>query len=128
MRQRSGWWVAIGAALGVCLGLAGPLAGGEQLARWEPGSGLSEPKVIEKAPPAYPEEARKEKVEGVVILEATITAQGATSDLATVQDPDVRLTAAAREAVARWRFAPARDAKGRAVAVRYQLTVRFKLQ
>lgn len=128
MRERCGWWLAIGTALGICLGLAGPLAGGERVARWEEGSGLSEPKVIEKAPPAYPEAARQEKVEGVVILEATITAQGETRDLATVQDPDARLTAAAREAVARWRFDPARDAKGRAVAVRYRLTVAFKLK
>ena len=84
--------------------------------------------MIEKAPPAYPEEARKEKVEGVVILEATITAKGETRDVATVQDPDARLTAAAREAVSGWRFDPARDSKGRAVAVRYQVTVAFKLQ
>jgi TonB family protein len=128
MRQRSGWWVGIGTALGVCLWLAGPVAGGETVARWEKGSGLSEPKVIENAPPAYPEEARKEKVEGLVILEATITAKGETRDLATVQDPDARLTAAAREAVSGWRFAPARDSKGQAVAVRYQVTVAFKLQ
>ncbi len=128
MRLRIRGWVAIGAALGICLGLAGPLAAGEKVARWEKGSGLSEPKVIEKSAPAYPDEARKEKVQGVVILDATITTQGETRDLATVQDPDPRLTAAAREAVASWRFEPARDAAGHAVAVRYQFTVNFKLQ
>lgn len=128
MRMRSGWILTLGAALGLWLGSAGTAAGGEKVARWEKGSGLSEPKVIEKAPPAYPEEARKEKVQGEVVLEATITVKGETRDLATVQDPDARLTAAAREAVARWRFEPARDAKGRPVAVRYLVTVNFKLQ
>jgi TonB family protein len=128
MRMRSGWLLTLGAALGLWLGSAGVAAGGETVARWEKGSGLSEPKVIEKAPPAYPEEARQEKIEGAVILEATITVKGETRDLATVQDPDARLTAAAREAVARWRFEPARDAEDRAVAVRYQVTVNFRLQ
>lgn len=128
MRQRSGGWRPIGLALAIYLGLAGVLAAGEKVARWEQGSGLSEPKVVEKTPPVYPEEARKEKVQGAVILEATVTAKGETRDLATVQDPDARLTAAAREAVARWRFEPARDGEGRAVAVRYQVTVNFKLQ
>ena len=42
----------------------------------------------------------------------------------TVQDPDARLTAAAREAVARWRFEPARDDDGPGGAVRYRLTGR----
>lgn len=128
MRMRSGWILATGAALGLWLGAAGLAAGGERVARWEKESGLSEPKLIEKAPPVYPEEARQEKIQGAVILEATITVKGETRDLATVEDPDARLTAAAREAVARWRFEPARDAEGRAVAVRYQVTVNFKLQ
>lgn len=128
MRMRNGWILTLGAALGLWLGSAGAAAGGEKVARWEKGSGLTEPKVIEKAPPVYPEEARAEKVQGVVILDATITAKGEARDLTTVQDPDARLTAAAHEAVARWRFEPARDAEGRAVAVRYKVTVNFKLQ
>jgi TonB family protein len=128
MRKRNEWLLAVGTALGLLLWLAGPLAGGEKVARWEKGSGLSEPRVLEKAPPAYPEDARQEKIQGEVVLDVTITTKGDVTDLETVQDPDARLTAAAREAVARWRFAPARDAEGHAVAVRYRLTVAFKLQ
>ncbi len=128
MRMRSGWILTLGAALGLWLGSAGVVAGGEKVVRWEKGGGLSEPKAIEKAAPVYPEEARAERVQGAVILEVTITAKGETSDLETVQDPDARLTAAARDAVAGWRFEPARDAKGRAVAVRYRVTVNFELQ
>jgi TonB family protein len=123
-----------GLALAAALALAAPLAlttaaaGGEKLARWEKGCGLSEPKVVEKAAPAYPEDARNEKVQGVVVLEVTITAEGSVTDIETIEDPDARLTAAARDAVARWRFEPARDEKGKAAAVRYRLTVAFKLQ
>ena len=55
-----------GTALGISIGSAGAAAAGEKVARWEKGCGLSEPKVVEKAPPAYPEAARAEKVQGVV--------------------------------------------------------------
>lgn len=127
MRQRTGWSLAGGALVAVLALLAAPAAGGDQPPRWEKGSGLSEPKAVEKAPPAYPEEARAERVEGVVVLEVTITTKGAVADIVAIEDPDTRLTAAARDAVARWRFEPARDGSGHAVAVRYRLTVAFKL-
>ena len=95
--------------------------------QWTKESGLSEPKAIEKVAPTYPEEAKKERVQGAVVVEATIGTDGAVSDLKAIEDPDARLTVAALEAVAKWRFEPARDAKGRAVAVRFTVTVNFKL-
>lgn len=127
MRTTRGWTLAAVAVVGICLGWATALAGGERPARWEPGSGLTEPKVIEKVAPAYPEAARAEKVQGVVVLEVTVTTAGEVTDVETIEDPDARLTAAAREAVVRWRFEPARDGDGRAAPVRYRLTVAFKL-
>ena len=114
------------AALAVLIG-ASLAAAGEKPVKWSEESGLSEPKAVEKTPPAYPEEAKKERVQGAVVLEATIGEDGAVSDLVAIEDPDARLTAAAREAVAKWRFEPARDAKGKAVAVRFTVTVNFKL-
>lgn len=119
--------VAVGAAV-VALSWMTAAAAGAAAVRWEEGSGLTEPRVVEKAPPQYPEEARKEKVQGAVVLEATIETDGKVSETTVVEDPDARLTAAAREAVAKWRFEPARDAKGKPVAVRYRVTVAFKLQ
>jgi TonB family protein len=118
--------VAFTVALGVLIG-ASPGAAGEKPQQWTAESGLSEPKAIEKVPPSYPEEAKKERVQGAVVVEATIGTDGVVSDLKAIEDPDARLTAAALEAVARWRFEPARDAKGKAVAVRFTVTVNFKL-
>lgn len=127
MKKRTGWMVACGTVVAWLALLAVSAAGGDRPARWEEGSGLTEPKAVEKAPPDYPEAARADKVQGVVVLEVTIETKGDVADIEAIEDPDSRLTAAARDAVARWRFEPARDADGRAVAVRYRLTVAFKL-
>jgi protein TonB len=127
MRKSSASKLAVITAVGICLGAAGALAAGDEPVRWEKGCGLSEPKLVEKVAPVYPEAAREERVEGVVVLEVTITAAGDVTAIQTIEDPDARLTAAAREAVARWRFEPARDDDGDAAAVRYRLTVSFRL-
>lgn len=95
--------------------------------RWTKESGLSEPKIVERVAPAYPEAARDERVQGAVVVEVTIGTDGRVSDAKAIEDPDARLTAAALEAVAQWRFEPARTAKGKAVAVRLAVTVNFKL-
>ena len=89
--------------------------------------GMSEPKIVERVAPAYPEAAREEKVQGAVVVEVTIGTDGRVSDAKAIEDPDARLTAAALEAVAQWRFEPARTAQGKAVAVRLAVTVNFKL-
>lgn len=127
MSSKYGRGVAIGAAVAALFWVTAAVAGAAAV-RWEEGSGLTEPRAVEKAPPSYPEEAQKERVQGAVVLEATIATDGRVSETAVVEDPDARLTAAAREAVAKWRFEPARDAKGNPVAVRYRVTVAFKLQ
>lgn len=97
-------------------------------ARWTEDSGLSEPKVVEKVNPVYPEEARAEKVQGVVVLDVTVDTGGGPSDVKVTKDPDPRLSQAAVDAVKQWRFEPARTAKGDPVAVVYTVTVAFKLQ
>lgn len=86
------------------------------------------PKAIDKAPPAYPEEARKAKVTGIVVLRGTIGADGAVSNIRIIESPDDRLSTAARDAFARWRFEPGRDEKGAPVAYEFTFTMAFKLQ
>ena len=78
-------------------------------------------------PPDYPAEARRRKWEGTVILRVEVEADG------TVRSCDVAVSSghavlddAARAAVRRWRFAPARLA-GSAVAARVEVPVRFQL-
>lgn len=92
------------------------------------GSGLTQPKLIKAAPPKYPEGAREDKVQGLVILETVINDKGEVERVAVLQSPDDRLGDAATEAVKTWRFEPARNAQGEAVSAIYVLTVKFRLQ
>ena len=106
-------WLAIPAA-------AAPGAAGVCAAKTE--EGLPIPKLVERVDPAYPEDCRKEGVSGDVILEILIGRDGSVKVERVVESPDARLSAAASEAAARWRYEPP------AQAVRCQVTVRFKLQ
>lgn len=95
---------------------------------WTKDSGLSEPRVIEKVNPVYPEAARDERVQGVVVLDITVDTAGAVAAATVTKDPDARLSKAAVEAVKQWKLEPARTSAGDPVAVVYTVTVVFKLQ
>jgi protein TonB len=88
---------------------------------------ITRPVAIEKTQPKYPEEARKEKIMGDVILETIITEEGLVDAVEVVESPDERLTAAAIAAVKDWRFDPAL-CDGKPVGVYYVLTMRFNLK
>jgi TonB family protein len=106
-----------------------PEAPGRSLApRLEPGLGWREPVAVSKVPPAYPEEARKARVMGIVVLEAEIAADGRVTDTRVLESPSPLLTGAAADAVRQWRFEPARDAAGQTLAVRYVVTLNFTLR
>jgi TonB family protein len=106
-----------------------PEAAGRPLApRVEPGLGWREPVAVRKVPPAYPEEARKARVMGIVVLEAEIAADGKVTDVRVLESPSPLLTGAAAEAVRGWEFEPARDPAGKPEAVRYVVTLNFALR
>jgi protein TonB len=56
--------------------------------------------------PVYPEAARRKKVQGQVILQATVTKEGTVTDIHALRSPDPRLTNAAIDAVRHWRYRP----------------------
>lgn len=89
---------------------------------------ITKPVLIEKTDPKYPEEARKEKIQGEVKIDATIGVDGRVLDLKSAQSPDERLTKAAMEAIKHWKFKPAVNSKGKPVKVKMTLTVNFRLQ
>ncbi len=89
---------------------------------------VTKPVVVEKTIPKYPEDAKKEKIQGAVKLDAIIDKEGKVLELKAVESPDERLTKAAMEAVKGWKFKPAMDSKGKPVQVKITLTVNFKLQ
>jgi len=77
-----------------------------------------------KIDPIYPEAARLAKVQGVVVLDAVIGADGTVVDLRAISGPD-ELTSAALDAVKWWRFQPYL-VNGQAVQVKTRFAVDFR--
>ncbi len=91
-------------------------------------AGLTEPRVLEKANPVYPEDCRKERIQGEVVLKVMIQKDGKVNAVSVLQSPDPRLGEAARDAVLKWLFSPARNREGEAVEVLSSITIRFALR
>lgn len=94
----------------------GPLAEGD----------LRPPRALEKIPPSYPEEARKQRIQGVVVLRTVIAEDGSVTDVEVLKGQPEGLSEAAVEAVSQWRFEPA-TLNGKPIAVYYNLTINFRL-
>lgn len=82
--------------------------------------------IIEKVRPVYPAIARVASIEGSVVLAATVGADGSISDLRIVRSADPRLDQAARDALLKYRFTPARR-NGLPEASTVEVTVEFLL-
>lgn len=89
----------------------------------------SPPKPLKSnVPPRYPESERRKRRAGsevVVILRIVIYADGTVGDVEVLQGEEP-FTSAAREAVQRWRYEPARH-KGQPITVRRATKVTFQL-
>ncbi len=113
-----------GGVVGGVVGGTGPGTGeGEPL---RVGGDVKPPQLINKVEPSYPEAARKARMEGVVILEAIITASGAVEEVKVLKSVNPLLDAAATRAVQQWKYRPA-TLNGRAVRVYLTVTVTFNL-
>jgi protein TonB len=82
--------------------------------------------VIEKVPPDYPETARKARIQGTVVLDATISKYGDIENLQIISGHPM-LAPAAIEAVKQWKYKPYL-LNGEAVAVVAPVQVNFTLQ
>jgi protein TonB len=76
--------------------------------------------------PIYPVIARNAHIQGVVILEAVLNAQGGVESVRVLRSVPT-LDEAAMDAVQRWRYTPAL-LNGQPVPVVMTVTVNFKLQ
>jgi TonB family protein len=85
------------------------------------------PRKLHAPAPAYTEIARRARLEGIVVLRATIDAAGNVVDVRVERSLGLGLDESAVEAVRRWTFAPG-TLHGRPVPVFYHLTVRFELR
>lgn len=77
--------------------------------------------------PQYTEQARRIRLEGVVLLEAVIDEHGLVKDLEVLRPMPLGLTEAAVAAAKQWRFKPA-TLGDRPVSVYWRLSVDFRLQ
>ena len=84
------------------------------------------PRTVETPAPTYPEDARKEKVEGTVIVQAVIEKDGTVSAARVVKGLHPSLDRVSAETIRRWRFEPA-SLDGEPVAVHYHMTIRYRL-
>lgn len=83
------------------------------------------PKLIKKVEPVYPEEARKNGVQGVVILEAKIDERGGVVDAMILRSVP-QLDQAAIDAVKQWVYEPP-VFEGKVMKMLITITVRFQL-
>jgi periplasmic protein TonB len=89
-------------------------------------SGVRGPTKIKDVPPAYPRMAQAARVQGIVIIEATIGTTGAVQDARILRSIPL-LDAAALEAVRQWEYTPTL-LNGQPVAVLMTITVNFTLR
>jgi len=91
------------------------------------GEEVTAPVAIEKRPPVYPEEARKKRVMGRVLLRMVIDATGSVEDVEVIEGQPDGLSEAAVDAARSWKFEPARY-EDRPVGVIYLVTMNFRLE
>ena len=91
--------------------------------------GVTNPEKIHDIRPSYPEIARKAKIEGDVILQAVIRADGTVGDVAILKSPGAKFgfDDEAMRAVRQWRYKPALQG-GKAVDVYFTVVVKFYLE
>ena len=90
------------------------------------GGNIAAPKKLKDVPPVYPPLAQQARVQGVVIIEATIGGDGAVRNTRVLRSIPL-LDAAALDAVRQWEFAPTL-LNGVAVPVIMTVTVNFSLR
>jgi protein TonB len=89
------------------------------------GGNVKPPKVVHIEQPHYPPAAKKAGVEGVVVVEATVTADGTVEKVKVISSPPM-LGDAAAEAVSHWKYEPT-YLNGQAVPVILTARISFSL-
>jgi protein TonB len=88
----------------------------------------AQPDELRNEPPAYPEESREAREEGLVVLRVEVSAGGDPLSVAILHSSGYfRLDQAARRAVQQWKFRPGTEG-GAAVRSEVDTPVRFRLE
>lgn len=90
---------------------------------------LTIPTLLSRVEPKYPLKELREGIEGAVIVRFLVDPQGAPLQVSVVRSTGVTaFEQAAVAAVKQWRFAPARDAQGKAkISNLLQVQLQFKI-
>lgn len=91
------------------------------------GGDIQAPERIHYVAPEYPELARRARLGGIVILQATIDREGAVKDVELLRGLGLGLDEAAIAAVSQWMYTPT-FYNGRPVEILLTVTVQFQLQ
>lgn len=86
---------------------------------------IKQPKLIKKATPKYPEPAKKAKVQGTVVINATTDKEGRVVKTKVINGHPL-LRQAARDAVSKWVYEPY-IVDGEKKSVRFTVVLRFRL-
>ena len=113
---------------GVAGGIAGGTVGGEGHTLIPAEQAAHLPVAISKVLPEYPPIARMRGIEGQVLLDAIVAADGHIEPDITVVRSVPLLDSAAIAAVRKWLFRPARDTNGAPLRVTLRVPVRFVLR
>jgi TonB family protein len=85
-----------------------------------PGMAADSRLVKSRVAPTYPEIAKRMRVEGTVKLEAAVDSQGAVTDVKELSGNHT-LAVAAREALLKWKFAPAASNTNETIEISFNL-------
>jgi len=85
----------------------------------------AENSVLHRVEPEYPESAREMKIQGPVVLDLHIGANGGVQQIAVISGQPL-LARAAKDAVRQWRFRP-RVVDGRPATMQTRITLNFRL-
>jgi TonB family protein len=87
--------------------------------------GVTGGRLTHKIDPIYPSEARLQRVEGAVVLDALVGEDGNVHEVQVTSGPPLLANAAA-QAVKQWRYQPF-QLNGKPVSIHNQITIQFKL-
>lgn len=118
-----GTGIGEGVGPGIGPGTGGGTGGGP----YRPGAGITPPSLLHEVRPDYSDAARRQGVEGEVVLEIVVRRDGTVGEVNVLNGLGSGLDQRAIEAVRQWRFSPARR-YGTPVDVIVEVAVEFKLR
>jgi protein TonB len=110
-------------------GLGDGYGGGTGGGAFQPGNGVSLPRILREVKPQYTSDAMRAKIQGAVLLQCVVRPDGSVTDIQVLRslDPTFGLDQEAVKAARQWRFAPG-TRMGQPVSVQITIELSFTLR